>query len=66
MLVSHGAADDDLAFTTGEALRDFCIAAGATVTWVPFPDGHAIPIMVWRAIRRFLSSLSPREGPTSP
>ena len=61
VLVSHGEADDDLAFATGEALRDFCREAGATVTWVPFPDGHAIPLLVWRAVRRLLSGLSHRE-----
>lgn len=66
VLVSHGEADDDLAFAAGEALRDFCRAAGADVTWIPFPDGHAIPLVVWRGIRRFLSALSPRVEPTSP
>lgn len=55
VLVSHGEADDDLAFSCGEALRDFCLAAGATVTWIPFPGGHAIPLVVWRGIRRFLA-----------
>jgi phospholipase/carboxylesterase len=66
VLVSHGEADDDLAFTTGLALRDFCVEAGARVTWIPFPDGHAIPLVVWRGIRRFLAGLTPRAAPTSP
>lgn len=66
VLVSHGEADDDLAFAAGERLRDFCIAAGASVTWVPFPEGHAIPLVVWRAIRRFLAGINPLGAPTSP
>ena len=63
VLVSHGEADDDLAFAAGEALRDFCMAAGASVTWVPFPEGHAIPLVVWRGIRRFLSEHGARPAP---
>jgi phospholipase/carboxylesterase len=55
VLVSHGETDADLAFKAGEALRDFCVRAGADVTWVPFGGGHEIPIAVWRHIRRFLS-----------
>jgi phospholipase/carboxylesterase len=57
MLVSHGETDDDLAFSTGVALRDFCRDAGAHVTWLSFPEGHVIPLVVWRAIRRFLTAL---------
>lgn len=57
VLVSHGETDDDLAFTAGEALRDFCVGAGARVTWIPFPEGHAIPLVVWRGIRRLLSEV---------
>jgi len=56
-LVSHGTADDDLAFTTGEALREAAIAAGADVTWVPFDQGHEIPLVVWRRLRKLLLSV---------
>jgi len=55
--VSHGRADQDLAFTAGEALRDFVLAGGAEVSWVPFDGGHEIPLVVWRALRKFLSAL---------
>src|SRR5205085_8383656 len=55
VLVSHGKSDADLAFTTGEAVRDLFISAGARVTWVPFDGGHEIPLPVWRALRKFLS-----------
>jgi phospholipase/carboxylesterase len=54
VLVSHGERDTDLAFSAGVGLRDFVVAAGATVTWVPFDGGHEIPLVVWRAIRKFL------------
>ena len=56
-LVAHGAADADLAFTAGTALRDCLIAAGAAVTWQPFEQGHEVPLVVWRALRKFLASL---------
>jgi len=54
VLVSHGKTDPDLAFSTGIALRDQLDAAGARVTWVEFESGHEIPLVVWRAIRKFV------------
>ena len=59
VLVAHGRADDDLAFAAGESLRDFVIAAGADVTWVPFDGGHQIPLGVWRALKKLVRALSP-------
>jgi len=53
VLVSHGTHDPDLAFSAGEALRDFFRSSGARVTWQPFEGGHEIPLIVWRALRRF-------------
>lgn len=53
-LISHGKRDTDLAYSAGVALRDFVGAAGGQVTWVPFDGGHEIPLVVWRAIRKFL------------
>lgn len=55
--VSHGHTDPDLAFSAGEALRDLLERGGADVTWVPFDSGHEIPLVVWRALRKFLSAL---------
>lgn len=55
--VSHGRADQDLAFTAGEALRDFMLAGGAEVSWAPFEGGHEIPLPVWRGLRNFLGAL---------
>ena len=54
VLVSHGTQDDDLAFAAGEALRDFLIGSGARVTWLPFEGGHAIPLAVWRQVKRIV------------
>jgi phospholipase/carboxylesterase len=58
ILVSHGAADMDLAFSAGERLRDFLNASQARVTWIPFEGGHEIPLVVWRGIRKFLTDLT--------
>jgi phospholipase/carboxylesterase len=58
VLVSHGARDDDLAFSAGEALRDCLAGAGAAVDWVPFPEGHEIPLVVWRRLRKLLAALA--------
>jgi phospholipase/carboxylesterase len=57
VFVSHGATDRDLAFAAGERLRDFVLESGAPVTWVPFDGGHEIPLVVWRALRKFLNAL---------
>lgn len=59
ILVSHGRADTDLAFAAGERLRDFAMRAGAEVTWVPFDGGHEVPLVVWRALKRFLGGIGP-------
>jgi len=58
VLVSHGVHDADLAFSAGEALRDFHRNSGARVTWQPFEGGHEIPLVVWRALRRLIAELS--------
>jgi phospholipase/carboxylesterase len=58
VLVSHGQADPDLAFAAGEALRDCLVGAGAEVTWVPFAEGHEIPLVVWRRLRTLLLALA--------
>lgn len=58
MLISHGRQDGDLAFSAGKALRDFAVQAGADITWVPFDEGHEIPLVVWRALKQFLLQIS--------
>ena len=55
--ISHGTADQDLAFPAGERLRDFVLEAGGRVFWVPFDGGHEIPLVVWRGLRKFLRAL---------
>jgi phospholipase/carboxylesterase len=57
VLISHGARDPDLAFHAGEALRDFLVAGGARVEWLPFDGGHEIPLIVWRGVRKVLRGL---------
>ena len=60
-LITHGIGDPDLAFAAGEALRDATLAAGAAVTWRPFDGGHEIPLVAWRALRKWLIG-SPLPG----
>lgn len=55
VLVSHGKRDPDLAFSAGEGLRDFLAQGGARITWVPFEEGHEIPLLVWRALKKFFN-----------
>lgn len=59
VLVAHGHADAELSFVAGELLRDFAIAGGAQVTWLPFEGGHELPLIVWRALRTILRSTGP-------
>jgi len=61
VLISHGQSDRELAFAAGESLRDACASGGAQVAWLPFQGGHEIPLIVWRALRRFLL-LEPAPG----
>ncbi len=60
VLVSHGRRDHDLAFHAGERLRDFYQAAGAHVTWVPHDQGHEVPLVVWRQLKKFLLRVAQR------
>ncbi len=54
VLVAHGRGDAELSFVAGELLRDFAIAGGAAVTWLPFDGGHELPLVVWRALRKLV------------
>lgn len=54
-LVAHGLQDQDLSLSAGEGLRDLLQAAGAQVRWLPFEGGHELPLVVWRALRRFVA-----------
>lgn len=57
VLIAHGRADQDLGFHAGEALAEFYRTRTGSVTWVPFDGGHEIPLVVWRALRKFLSAV---------
>jgi phospholipase/carboxylesterase len=54
VLVAHGHEDIELPFAAGVALRDAAKAGGADTEWLAFEGGHVIPLVVWRALRRFL------------
>jgi phospholipase/carboxylesterase len=58
VLVAHGRGDAELSFASGEGLRDFAVAGAADVTWLPFDGGHELPLVVWRALRKLLASLT--------
>lgn len=59
--VSHGRSDADLAFDVAETLASDLDRAGVVVTWLPFDGGHETPLVVLRALKRFLSA---RIAPT--
>lgn len=65
VLVTHGRADENLAFAAGEHLRDALSAAGALVQWQAFDGGHQIPLTVWRGLRRFLHERAEITQPPS-
>lgn len=56
-LVTHGRSDGDLSFGAGERLHNLLKDAGAQVQWLPFDGGHEMPLVVWRALRRFVMAL---------
>lgn len=65
-LIAHGRADADLSFEAGTKLKDALAAAGADVTWLPFEQGHEIPLVVWRTFRKILvASLACRGSSAS-
>ncbi|MFZ5892910.1 MAG: alpha/beta hydrolase [Myxococcota bacterium] len=64
LFISHGRADDDLAFSAGEALRDCLSEAGAQPIFLEFQEGHAIPVVVWRGFRKFLLNIVQRTEST--
>jgi phospholipase/carboxylesterase len=65
VLVAHGRDDLDLGLSAGERLRDGLQSAGAQVQWLPFEGGHHLPLVVWRALRRFVCDVVARPAPTS-
>jgi phospholipase/carboxylesterase len=57
ILQSHGRSDSLLPFMIAELLRDDLTAAGAKVTFIPFPGGHEIPPQVLVEATKLLTSL---------
>ena len=62
VLLTHGHADEDLAFSAGEALRDAAIDAGAQVAWAPYEGGHQITLVAWNRLRRWTRPLLERAS----
>jgi phospholipase/carboxylesterase len=57
VFLSHGRGDDDLSFSGAESFQAELADAGWDVTWCPFDGGHEIPLVAWRAFKRWLASL---------
>jgi phospholipase/carboxylesterase len=54
VFLSHGRGDQNISYGAAKALRDWLIASGAEVTWVPFDGDHSVPLHVWRHLRKFM------------
>jgi phospholipase/carboxylesterase len=52
---SHGTKDGLLAYRGAERLRDFLLAAGAEVGFMPFPGGHELPPPVLEGLAELLA-----------
>ena len=61
-LVAHGCDDPDLGLSAGLRLRGCLEAGGAQVQWLPFEGGHQLPLVVWRALRRFVDEVTQARG----
>jgi phospholipase/carboxylesterase len=57
VLLSHGRADPLLPFAATESLRDLLLAAGLTLRWHPFNDGHTITDGVVEDLAKFIRDL---------
>lgn len=69
VFMSHGTVDPVLPFGIAEALRELLRAAHREVTWVPFDDGHGIPLEVLTRLTTFLTAAagaSPVAPPSPP
>jgi phospholipase/carboxylesterase len=61
VFVSHGRSDGDLSFAAAESFQRELAEAGWDVTWCPFDGGHEIPLVAWRAFKRWLTP-APRSS----
>jgi phospholipase/carboxylesterase len=59
VFMSHGRADTILPFDLAERLHAELVAAGLSVTFIPFDGGHAIPEAVVTALGAFLARVGP-------
>ena len=51
---SHGRHDAHLSCSVAERLHEELAGAGLEVTWLPFEGEHEVPLVVLRALRKFL------------
>lgn len=58
VFVSHGRSDDDLSFDAAAALAKELETGGLAVTFFPFDGGHEVPLVAWRALKKFLRAVS--------
>lgn len=58
VFMSHGRSDPDLSFAAAESFRAELTAAGWATTWCAFDGEHQIPLVAWRAFKRWLLGIS--------
>jgi phospholipase/carboxylesterase len=59
VMQSHGRQDPILPYEAAIWLRDFLVAGGADLTFIPFRDGHAIPLEALGAAAQLIESALP-------
>jgi phospholipase/carboxylesterase len=52
--MSHGRSDDDLSYQAAERFQEELRSFAWDVTWCPFDGGHEIPLLAWRAFKRWM------------
>jgi predicted esterase len=53
--VLHGRLDEEIPMAAGHALFEALHRSGAAATWQVHDGGHEIPLLAWRALRRFIA-----------
>jgi phospholipase/carboxylesterase len=61
VMQSHGRQDPVLPFEAAIWLRDFLVSAGTDLTFIPFRDGHTIPVEALGAAAHLIESLLPES-----
>jgi len=61
VLQTHGLRDPILPYADAEKLRDLLLAAGADLTFVPFPGGHELPPITLAAVSKLIVDTTGRS-----